>query len=128
MPLSHAIGPQLQFDCGSWTIQRDSKGFYRELTTSALYEFSGSSFKYKIYFYGSTREVRKKISRGQLNWTHKIQNPEYDSRIMEVPISMKFRNNKMQRFMYKTKFIRADVLFTDEQEFEAREVCIWKWK
>ena len=123
-----ALGPQLQVDCGTWNYLKDSKGAYRELAAQVFYEFSGSSFDYKVDFYGSTKDYRNKTSSATINWSHVIENPEYSSRIMEVPITQKFRNNKFQQYMYKSKYIRADMIFTDSQGFEARKTCVWKWK
>ena len=125
---AYGFGPQLQVDCGTWKTLKDAKGTYRELSTLALYEFSGASFTYNVEFYGSTKDVRNKLSSATINWSHEIETPEYSSRVMEVPITQKFRNNKYDAYMFKTKYIRADILFTDSQGFEGRKVCIWKWK
>ena len=125
--VANGFGHQLQVYCGTWNNLKYKKGAYRELSALALYEFSGRSFKYNIEFYGSTRDYRDKVSRASINWSHEIENPEYSSRAMELPITTKFRNNKYQSYMFKTKYIRADILFTDSQGFEAREACIWKW-
>jgi hypothetical protein len=128
LQVANGLGPQLQVDCGNWNTFKDAKGTYRELSASALYEFSGASFTYNIKFYGSARDYRNEISRAVINWRHEITNPEYSSRAMEVPITTTFRNNKYEAYMFKTKYIRADILFTDAQGFEARKACIWKWK
>jgi len=125
---AYGFGPQLQVDCGTWNLLKDAKGAYRELSASAFYEFSGASFTYNIEFYGSTKDVRTDTSRATINWSHEIKNPEYSSRVMEVPITTQFRNNKFTSYMYKTKYIRANILFTDSQGYEARKICIWKWK
>ena len=124
---SFAIGPQLQFDCGNWNYLKDSKGKYRELSTQALYYFSGSEFKYNIDYYGSKRDFREKTSSASFIGSHVIESPEYSSRTLPVPISKKFRNNKMDMYMYKTKYLRAEIVFIDEIGFEARASCIWKW-
>ncbi len=124
---ANGFGPQLQFDCGTWTTLKDKRGLYRELSAFALYEYSGSSFTYNIEFYGSTKDYRDKVSSAAINWSHEIEDPEYSSRAMEIPIKTRFRNNKYQAYMFKTKYIRADILFTDSQGFEAREACIWRW-
>jgi hypothetical protein len=121
---AHAIGPQLQVDCGNWTYLKDARGSYRELSAVALYTFAGDSFKYKISFYGSSKE---KFSRGIFQGTYEIEDPEYTSRTIEMPLNMKFRNNKLGSFMYKTKYIKADIKFTDVQGFENYQTCIWKW-
>lgn len=128
LQIANGLGPQLQVDCGTWNTLRDTEGTYRELSAYALYEFSGASFTYNIKFYGSAKDYRNKISRASINWSHEITNPEYSSREMEVPISTIFRNDKYQAYMFKTKYIRADILFTDAQGFEARKTCIWRWK
>ena len=120
-----AIGPQLQVDCGNWANLKDAKGSYRELSAVALYTFAGDSFKYSVKFYGSSKE---KSSRGTFQGTYKIENSEYASRTIEMPINMKFRNNKIESFMYKTKYIKADMKFTDIQGFENYQTCIWKWR
>lgn len=119
-----AIGPQLQVDCGNWTYLKDGDGSYRELSAVAFYGFAGDSFKYKVVFYGSSKE---KFNRGIFQGTYKIENPEYASRTIEWPLDMKFRNNKYERFMYKTKYIKAEIKFTDVQGFENYKTCIWKW-
>ena len=119
-----AIGPQLQVDCGNWAKLRDSQGSYRELSAVALYTYAGNSFKYNIKFYGSTKE---KFSRGTFQGTYKMKSPESSSRTTEIPINMKFRNNKLESFMFKTKYIKAEIKFTDIQGFESYQTCIWKW-
>ena len=119
-----AIGPQLQVDCGNWNYLKSSAGSYRELSATALYTFAGDSFKYKVIFYGSSKE---KFSRGIFHGTYKIENPEYSSRTIEYPLNMKFRNNKYESFMYKTKYIKGEIKFTDSQGFESYQTCIWKW-
>ena len=119
-----AIGPQLEVDCGNWTYLKDGKGSYRELSAVASYLFAGDSFKYKVNFYGSKKE---KFSRGIFQGTYKIEEPEVASRVIEWPLNMKFRNNKYESFMYKTKYIMAEIKFTDGQGFENYKSCIWKW-
>lgn len=120
-----AIGPQLDLDCGNWRYLKDGTGAYRELSAISYYTFAGDSFKYKVVFYGSSRE---KFSRGVFQGTYKIENPEYSSREIEFPINMKFGNNKFESFMYKTKYIRGEFRFTDAQGFQNYKTCIWKWK
>lgn len=121
----YAIGPELEVDCGNWVIQRDTQGFYRELTAVALYNFAGDSFKYKVDYFGSSKE---KFSRGTFQGTYKIEDPELPSRTVEIPLNTKFRNNKYESFMYKTKYIKANIKFTDSQGYENYKTCIWKWK
>jgi hypothetical protein len=118
-----AIGPQLQVDCGKWSTLKDAQGSYRELSAVALYTFAGDSFKYKVTFYGSSKE---KFSRGTFQGTHTISDAESASRTIETPLNMKFRNNKIESFMYKTKYIKANIKFTDAQGFENTKTCIWK--
>lgn len=125
---AYGFGPQLQVDCGTWSTLKDSKGTYRELSALALYEYSGPSFTYNIEFYGSFKDYRSKLSSASINWSHEIENPEYSSRAMEVPLTTQFRKNKYQAHMFKTKYIRADILFTDSRGFESRKACIWKWE
>lgn len=120
-----AIGPQLQVTCGNWANLKDSQGSYRELTAVALYTYAGNSFKYNVKFYGSSKE---KFSRGTFQGTYEIEDPESASRTTEMPLNMKFRNNKMESYMYKTKYIKADIKFTDVQGFENYQTCIWKWR
>lgn len=121
---SHAFGPELEVDCGNWIIQRDTQGSYRELTAVALYNFAGDSFKYKVNYFGSSKE---KFSRGTFQGTYKIEDPELSSRTVEIPLNTKFRNNKYELFMYKTKYIKASIKFTDSQGYENYKTCIWKW-
>lgn len=120
-----AFGPQLEVDCGNWVIQRDTQGLYRELTAVALYNFAGDTFKYKVDYFGSSKE---KFSRGTFQGTYKIEDPELASRTVEIPLNTKFRNNKYESFMYKTKYIKANIKFTDSQGYENYKTCIWKWK
>ena len=120
-----AIGPELKVDCGNWTNHKDAQGSYRELSAVALYTFAGESFKYKIKFYGSSKE---KFSRGTFQGTYEIEDPESASRTIEMPLNMKFRNNKYESFMYKSKYIKAEIQFTDIQGFENYKTCIWKWR
>lgn len=122
---SYAFGPELEVDCGNWVIQRDTQGLYRELTAVALYNFAGDSFKYKVDYFGSSKE---KFSRGTFQGTYKIEDPELASRTVEIPLNTKFRNNKYESFMYKTKYIKANIKFTDSQGYENYKTCIWKWK
>jgi hypothetical protein len=122
---SFALGPELEVDCGNWVLLRDTQGSYRELTAVAYYNFAGDSFKYKVNYFGSSKE---KFSRGTFQGTYTIENPELASRTVELPLNTKFRNNKYESFMYKTKYIKAMITFTDSQGYENRKTCIWKWK
>lgn len=122
---SFAFGPELEVDCGNWVLLRDTQGSYRELTAVAFYNFAGDSFKYKVNYYGSSKE---KFSRGTFQGTYTIENPELASRTVELPLNTKFRNNKYELFMYKTKYIKAMITFTDSQGYENHKTCIWKWK
>jgi len=119
-----AIGPQLKVDCGNWTYLKDTQGSYRELSAVALFAFAGKSFRYNVEFYGSSKE---NFSRGTFQGTYKIKDPESASRTIEMPLNMKFANTKYTVFMYKTKYIKADIKFTDIQGFENYKTCIWKW-
>lgn len=118
-----AIGPQLQLDCGKWSYIKDGTSAYRELSAMSYYTFAGDSFKYKVVFYGSSKE---KFSRGIFQGTYKIENPEYSSREIEFPINMKFGNNKYESFMYKTKYIKGEFRFTDSQFLETLSVKLQK--
>jgi hypothetical protein len=122
---SVAIGPQLKVDCGNWSLGRDVEGSYRELSALALYDFSGDRFEYRAKFYGSTKE---KFSRGTFQGTYLIENPESNSHSVEFPLNIKFRKNKYELFMYKTKYIKAEIQFIDIQGFKASKTCIWKFK
>ena len=119
-----AIGPQLQVDCGNWNYLKDSNGSYRELSAVAIFDYSGSNFSYRVKFYGSKKE---NFSRGTFQGTYAIKNPESSFHSTEFPLNMKFRNNKYESFMYKTKYIKAEIKFTDSEGFEAYKTCIWKW-
>ena len=120
----YALGPQLEVDCGNWENLSDNEGAYRQLTAVALYSFSGSKFKYEVKFFSTSKE---KTSRGTFKGTYKIENPESTSHQVEMPLPVKFRNTRMERTMYKTKYIRAEFKFTDVQGFEALKTCVWKW-
>lgn len=122
---SFAFGPELEVDCGNWVLLRDAQGSYRELTAIAFYNFAGNSFKYKVSYFGSSKE---KFSRGTFQGTYTIENPELASRTVELPLNTKFRNNKYESFMFKTKYIKANIKFTDSQGYESYKTCIWKWK
>ena len=119
-----AIGPELQVDCGNWANLKDAQGSYRELSAVAFYTFAGDSFKYKVTFYGSSKE---KFSRGTFQGTYVIEDPESASRTIEMPLNMKFRNNKFESFMFKTKYIKANLRFTDVQGYGSNKTCIWKF-
>ena len=121
---SLAIGPKLEVDCGKWNKLSDAKGVYKELSAVAFYSFSGAKFKYEVRFFNTSKG---NSSRGTFKGTYEIENPEYSSRQIELPIPMKFRNNSTNRTMFNSKYIRAEFKFTDTQGFEAYSTCIWKW-
>ena len=124
IPSAGAIGPQLVVDCGNWEYLQDSSGRYRELTAVALFGYAGAKFKYQVNFYNS---AKSRTSLGVFKGTYEIENPENDVHETEMPVNMKFRNNKYSITMYKTKYIRGEFKFTDIQGFEAYKTCIWKW-
>jgi hypothetical protein len=121
--LALAFGPQLQVDCGKWIYKKDGKVSVRELSTLALFTHSGDSFKVRADFFSS---AKSKTSLGTLKWTHTIIDPEYESRTTEFPLKMQF-NSRFNSEMYKTKYIKGNFKFTDNQGFESLQTCIWKW-
>jgi hypothetical protein len=124
IPSAKAIGPQLVVDCGNWDYLQDSAGKYRELTAVALFGYAGPKFKYQVNFYNTSKS---RTSLGVFKGTYVIENPENEVHETELPINMKFRNNKYSATMYKSKYIRGEFKFTDIQGFEAYQTCIWKW-
>ena len=124
IPSAGAIGPQLVVDCGNWEYLQDSSGRYRELTAVALFGYAGAKFKYQVNFYNS---AKSRTSLGVFKGTYEIEYPENDVHETEMPVNMKFRNNKYSVTMYKTKYIRGEFKFTDIQGFEAYKTCSWKW-
>jgi hypothetical protein len=118
------IGPQLEVDCGTWNYYSDSNISYRELDGIAFFGYAGSQFDYVVKFYNSAKSKR---SLGTFKGTHEIKNPETETHITEIPLNMKFAKTTSS-IMYKAKYIRAEIKFTDFQGFEAYHRCIWKWK
>ncbi len=117
------IGPQLEVFCGNWNYIKDSSGSYRELDALAIYGYAGSKFNYEVKFYNT---VKSRRSLGIFKGSHEIKEPESETHTTEVPLNMKF-NKSTSSIMYKSKYIRAELKFTDIQGFESYHRCTWKW-
>jgi len=118
------IGPQLEVSCGNWNYLKDSSGAYRELDALAIYGYAGSKFTYEMKFYNTAKSKR---SLGTFKGSYEIEKPESETHITEVPLTTKFYKTTSS-IMYKSKYIRAEIKFTDIQGFEAYHRCVWKWK
>lgn len=118
------IGPQLEVSCGSWNYLKDSSGAYRELDALAIYGYAGSKFDYEMKLYNTATSKR---SLGTFKGSYEIKKPESETHITEVPLTTKFYKSTSS-IMYKSKYIRAEIKFTDIQGFEAYHRCVWKWK
>lgn len=118
------IGPKLEVSCGNWNYFKDSSGAYRELEALAIYGYAGSKFNYEMKFYNTAKSKR---SLGTFKGSYEIEKPESETHITEVPLATKFYRSTSS-IMYKTKYIRAEIKFTDVQGFEAYHRCVWTWK